>query len=140
MGILLVSLLVLVSGVVLYNVLDYEEVLETLLWVVSIISGIILSVALLIMVIVQLNCISYPVEHNVYIEYLESIKNNAQITDLERTKAVSSIRERNSFVLNNKKFNDNFWLSIFYPKYISDLKLIDISIVPNAKYQIGIDK
>jgi hypothetical protein len=103
-----------------------------------------ISVGILIFLIpifiyVSLGNSNYIIEYNQDKAYLESIKDNNQLTDKEREKAVSIVMETNNTIMKSKKWRNNFIIGIYYCKTIGDMPLFDINKVPKASKKFNIE-
>lgn len=72
--------------------------------------------------------------------YILSLKSNTQFTDSERTNAINKVIEINNDINTVRLMKDDLWFGAFYPSAKASFDLIDINLIPPAKYEVGITR
>ena len=105
------------------------------------IGGITTAVAVLALLISYDDNKSFPTKYEITKSCLDLAIHNKNLTSDERCKVIESACEVNTQILNNRIYEHSFMFGIFNPKYISDMKTLDISQInpSDAKQLITIE-
>lgn len=137
MGILLISFIVLIAGIILLLGGRGDGLPG---YIFARIGGV-LAVAFTGIILI---CV--PIEgRNNLIEYeqdkavIEVAMSNDKLTGEERTFALELAKNNNTFIQQTKHWRKNFWIGWFYYKPISDLELFDMDKIHKALTVVRMD-
>jgi hypothetical protein len=138
MIILIISLVLLIGGAIVAK-LVHEDALEILGVTVSFFSGLMLLICCVFCISAYLGNISGVVKYNQYKLYVESLSKNNQITDVERTSAITKVLQINENIQKTRLLKDSWLFGIYYSDKVGELKPIDIQLIPKATKKMNID-
>lgn len=111
--------------------------LEVWSMLVAIISGIILFILITLSLCIIAEDISVPCAYEVHKDYLISVKNK-DISIEERQLLVRASINYNNRISKSKIYREKFLVNCFIPKNISELELINLADIPQAKLNIDL--
>lgn len=135
MGLILITLISLVVGIVLVEKYDHEG-LQVLGMLMSVIGGMTLLVFILVLASNPISFADgireYHTDKEAYIETIYDV----DVTGYERVEAIKLMLSYNHKITKHKNRLNNFWTNWFFSKKIAELELFDISKI--KKSNIGL--
>ena len=107
--------------------------------------GIFIGACSLVISVALLICVHYE-NREAYISYEQdksyilSLRDNTQLTDVERNNAIEKVININNDINTVRLMKDDPWFGAFYPSTKANFDLIDINLIPPAKYEVGITR
>lgn len=84
----------------------------------------------------QRDKITYDVE----VSYLESVKNNTQMTGAERIQTLNEIADINADIMQTRVWGENPWVNWFYAAEYGRFELLSFDSVPKATLDVQLNK
>lgn len=137
----LIFVAVLVIGIVLVVLEDWlSEGLMYLGVTLTGVSGIALICMVTFIAFVPSNFERDKITYDVEVSYLESVKNNTQMTGAERIQTLNEIVDINADILQTRVWGENPWVNWFYAAEYGRFELLSFDRVPEATLDVQLNR
>lgn len=137
MGFILICVVLVVTGIILYN---HDMDFEALGGIIGLVSSVALLVAVVMCISIQASTPSTLAGYAQDKLYVEANIRNDNLTGQERAEVMKKMLDDNLIIANTKTFRDSFMWGWFFQYSVGDLPPFDFTKLPPAKTSIDVGR